>query len=412
MDLMTSSPGSAVTPAEPAHAWTQWVFGWHAVFWVLSGSAALWILVGPDVPGGQRLWGVAAVGALMAAYALLVQERTWHTDWRTHLYLLVAMPVVGYACSISSTLTLLLFLVYPQSWMLTSTVWLGVLATVGLTVATLIGFMARYGFTVDVLLQLAPQLVPGLFFSVIMGLWIWRIIDQSKDRAELIAQLEAARSDLNAAERARGVMAERERMAREIHDTLAQGFTSIVMLAQAASAGLAKQPDRAAERLATIEDVARQNLAEARALVAAFAPVDLDGSTLTDAVRRLTDRFGAETGLVVDLAVTDGVARLGRDSEVVLLRAVQEALTNVRRHAAARRVVVRLVVDDESARVEVGDDGVGFAPGAAAGGFGLAGMRGRVSEVGGELDVASTPGGGTRVTVSVPVEPRAAAGGA
>jgi signal transduction histidine kinase len=309
---------------------------------------------------------------------------------------------------VNSTLTLLLFLVYPQSWMLTSTIWLGTAATVGFTVATLVGFMATFGFTMATLTDLAPQLGPGMLFSILMGLWIWRIIDQSAGRAELIAELETTRSELGRVERTRGAMAERERMAREIHDTLAQGFTSIVMLAQAASVGLQRQPERAAEQLATIEDVARRNLAEARALVAAFSPADLAGSTLVDAVRRLTERFAAETGLAVDLVLADGAGRLGRDREVVLLRAVQEALTNVRRHAGARHVLVRLLVDDAGARVEVGDDGVGFAVEEQLTGYGLAGMRGRVEEVGGEMDIASSPGGGTRVTVLVPV--RGAAG--
>jgi signal transduction histidine kinase len=81
---------------------------------------------------------------------------------------------------------------------------------------------------------------------------------------------------------------------------------------------------------------------------------------------------------------------------------VQEALTNVRRHAAARHVTVRLTADAHGARLEVGDDGVGFSPDAADGGYGLAGMRSRVADVGGEVDVASAPGLGTRVTVRLP----------
>jgi signal transduction histidine kinase len=243
----------------------------------------------------------------------------------------------------------------------------------------------------------------SLLFSLLLGVWISRIIDQSRDRAELIAQLEAARTQLGEADHARGVMAERERLAQEIHDTLAQGYISIVMLAQAASAGLTKDPQRAADRLAMIEEVARVNLAEARALVAAFSPVDLEGSSLPDALRRLTERFAAQTGLALDVDLADGVAHLARDQEVVLLRAVQEALTNVQRHAGARRVVVRLMVDAAGVRVEVKDDGVGFAADAAGDGYGLAGMRGRVAQVGGELDVDSSLGAGTRVVVRVPV---------
>jgi signal transduction histidine kinase len=201
-------------------------------------------------------------------------------------------------------------------------------------------------------------------------------------------------------------------MAREIHDTLAQGFTSIVMLSQVAADTMERDPAGAREQLETIETVARENLAEARALVAAFAPVGLDGTTLPDAVGRLAERFGGETGLAVDVETIGDFSGLGREQEVVVLRVAQEALTNVRRHARARQVWVRLLADGAGARVEVGDDGVGFSP-ARVEGFGLAGMRGRVAEVGGDLDVASAPGRGTRVTVRVPLivppEPAAAA---
>jgi len=202
------------------------------------------------------------------------------------------------------------------------------------------------------------------------------------------------------------VTAERERMAREIHDTLAQGFTSIIMLTQAVRAEVeAGDPQPATDRLEAIELVARENLGEARALVAAFSPVALEGSTLTDAVRRLAERFGTETGVAIDVEVptdsTAALAALTREREVVLLRAAQEALTNVRRHARARLVTVRLSAEDSEALVEVQDDGVGFEPGRGVG-FGLTGMRDRAHDTGGELDVSSAPGQGTRVRVRVP----------
>jgi signal transduction histidine kinase len=164
---------------------------------------------------------------------------------------------------------------------------------------------------------------------------------------------------------------------------------------------LARNPGKATGQLALIEDVARENLAEARALVAASARAGLDGATLPDAVRRLAERFEEETGIEVTADVA-AVARLDRDREVVVLRAVQEALSNVRRHAGARRVAVRLVDDCDGALVEVDDDGAGFPPERRGAGYGLTGMRARIHEVGGELDVASTPGGGTCLTVRLP----------
>jgi signal transduction histidine kinase len=200
------------------------------------------------------------------------------------------------------------------------------------------------------------------------------------------------------------VVAERERMARDIHDTLAQGFTSVIALAQAERARLAAGGDDA-PRLALLEETARENLGEARALVAAFAPVDLQGSGLVDALRRLSDRFTAETGVPVRLELPPGPSdgELGTAEAVVLLRVAQEALSNVRRHAGAAQVTLRLRRQGDGTGVEVADDGAGFDVDAVAGSsFGLSGMRSRVEEVGGLLAVSSRPGGGTRVTVSLP----------
>ena len=192
-------------------------------------------------------------------------------------------------------------------------------------------------------------------------------------------------------------MAERERMAREIHDTLAQGFTSIVMLAQTASADLDRgRPDSGGGAADPIEEVARENLAEARALVAASAPVGLERRHPDRRARRLARRFGQR-----DRDARRGGGRrarrprLGREQEVVLLRAAQEALTNVRRHAGARTGRRRAGRDGAGGRVEVGDDGVGFDP-ATADGLRPAGMRDRVASGGGEtVDIAV--GRGTRV---------------
>lgn len=394
--------------SESAHEWTRLVRGWHAAFWVMMGLAYLWLVISSEVSGTRRWVGLATVTVLVLAYLLLMQRTPGgssprRTTWRWAGYLVVAVVAAGVACAVDPTLGMLLFVVYSQVWMFTPTVRIGAAFAVALTVSALLGFLSHGGFSLAGLRDLGPPMAISLLFSLLLGVWISRIIDQSRDRAELIAQLEAARAQLGAADHARGVMAERERLAQEIHDTLAQGYISIVMLAQAASAGLTKDPGRAADRLDLIEEVARVNLAEARALVAAFSPVDLEGSSLPDALRRLTQRFAAQTGLVLDVDLADGVAQLGRDQEVVLLRAVQEALTNVQRHAGARRVVVRLVVDAEGVRVEVKDDGVGFAAHAAGDGYGLAGMRGRVAQVGGELDVDSSVGAGTRVVVRLPV---------
>src|SRR5260221_385926 len=183
----------------------------------------------------------------------------------------------------------------------------------------------------------------GTAFSIGFGTWVIGSIDKSAERAELIAQFKRTRAELAEVTREAGSLAERDRLASEIHDTIAQGFTSIVMLVQAAEAVIGDDTDRARKQLDLIARTARENLAEARALVAGVAPAALAAAPLADALARLADRAGEESGLRATFEVRGEPRRLGTGAEVVLLRVCQEALTNVRRHAGARsaRVLLR-----------------------------------------------------------------------
>jgi signal transduction histidine kinase len=248
-------------------------------------------------------------------------------------------------------------------------------------------------------------------FSVMFGLWVFRIIAQSYERASLISELGQTRAELAQANRRAGVLAERQRLSGEIHDTVAQGFTSIIMLLQAADADVQREPAAAREHLALALHTARENLAEARALVAALAPAGLEPGALDGALRRLTDAVPGQLGPPVSFEVTGQAVPLPRPAEVMLLRVAQEALANVRQHAQARQVQVGLRYGEGQVGLEITDDGVGFDPGQPPGGYGLPGMRARAEEAGGRLEVRSSPGRGTTVSVVVPVDvPGAQAG--
>ncbi|MEU5695726.1 histidine kinase [Actinosynnema sp. NPDC020468] len=224
------------------------------------------------------------------------------------------------------------------------------------------------------------MLLTSLLVIVFSQLFAWALT-AIVDRNEEIARLS----------REAGVAAERERLSAEIHDTLAQGFTSIVTLVQAAQA----DPAAADRHLELALRTARENLAEARSLVAALAPAALDG-TLADALERLVARL-EEDGITGSFSVT-GAAPLPTSVEVVLLRAAQEALTNARRHSGASLVVVDLEFGAAAVRLTVHDDGVGV--GTSAEGFGLRGMRARVEQVGGTVSVSDSDG--AVVVVEVP----------
>jgi signal transduction histidine kinase len=392
----SSAPGRLVSAAASGRAV---VVVFSAAFAVLIAIAAVQAATGP---GSQALL-LACLGIWAVAYALLaVPAFADQSGWRPRAFLTVHVAVVGVLAWEQPSLLFVMFLAYPLVWFVVDSIRAGVLWTLALAAAGLLGPTIAWAHGDEPLWGPGETLV-GAVLSLLLGLWITRSLELSAQRAALIEQLEQTRAELAVAHHEAGVVAERERLAREVHDTLAQGYTSIVVLAQTAAAQLGTDPAAARERLALIEEVARENLAEARAMVAAFSPVPLEDATLVEALSRLAERFGRETGMStrVDTAALDGVPALSRNDEVVLLRGAQEALSNVRRHAGASAVVLRLSTVGGAVSVHVEDDGVGFDP-SAADGHGLAGLRSRVAEVGGELDVVSAPGEGTRVTVRVP----------
>ncbi|MFF7410936.1 sensor histidine kinase [Streptomyces lydicus] len=266
----------------------------------------------------------------------------------------------------------------------------------------------------------------GVALSALLGLWIKRVVRQNREHAELIEELQRNRAQVARLSHQAGIAAERERLAREIHDTLAQSLTSIIGLVQAAEAEVADAPglDGSRRHLALAGRVARDSLAEARAFVAGRAPAPLEQSSPARAVRRQAEGLTAQTGVPVRFAVEGAEGPLPMQVGVVLLRAAQESLANVRKHAAAGRVEVTLrygagrvglVVRDDGggfAPGEAGDDAVDAADGSSAGGFGLAGLRARVAECGGVMTVVSRPGEGTVVEVHLPVPVRGVAAGA
>jgi len=379
----------------------------HVAFAVFVGLAA--VDAGIEEDGADLVVLLVALAVLVAAYALVGGPALGRRDHRRMaVYLLVLVAVVAVLAWVLPELLFLMFLAFPQVWFMASSLRAGVLWTLALGVAATAGPLVHVVQGSEPIHGPAQTLV-GLAFSLAMGVWVFGVLDHSRQRALLIRELESTRAEVATLHHQQGIVAERERLSREVHDTLAQGYTSIVVLAQTAAAALPQDPAAAADRLALIEEVARENLAEARAMVAAFAPVALDSATLVEALHRLAERFGRETGIAtrVDTAALDGVdTGLSRGEEIVLLRGAQEALANVRRHASASAVVLRVgrvgSGDSSQVSVHVEDDGVGFDPSAVSG-VGLAGLRDRAEEVGGAVDVTSAPGEGTRVTVRVPV---------
>lgn len=209
---------------------------------------------------------------------------------------------------------------------------------------------------------------------------------------------------------------ERTRIAREIHDTLAQGLTAIALDLEGGLHHLERDPARARGRLERALATARASLEEARRSVLDLRTLPLAGTPLPEALAALGRAFTSENGVQVQVRASGGaVATLPLRIEAELYRIAQEALTNVRRHANATEVEITLRADTRAARLAIRDDGVGFVTGGkqrAASGeqaieeracFGILGMRERAKLVGGRLRIESRPGAGTTIRATVPL---------
>jgi signal transduction histidine kinase len=244
---------------------------------------------------------------------------------------------------------------------------------------------------------------------------------QSSQRKRTVAALAEANAQLREAmeenaglhallltqAREAGILDERQRMAREIHDTLAQGLAGIITQVQAAEQAR-DRPEDWQRHLDHAAALARESLSEARRSVHAVRPEPLETARLPEALAEVVRRWSTMNGVTAELVTTGTPRPLHPEVEIVLLRTGQEALANVAKHAGASRVALTLSYMEDVVTLDVRDDGAGFdletmaVGGRPSGGFGLTSMRQRVSRLTGTLTVESEPGGGTAVSATVP----------
>ena len=203
-----------------------------------------------------------------------------------------------------------------------------------------------------------------------------------------------------------GAVEERNRLARELHDTIAQGLTATTLQIESADAllNVGSNTERARESLRRALSITQSNLEEARRSVLDLRAAPLEGRSLSEALKALVNEWEAETGAATRFQAVNGRRPLPPRVEVALYRICQEALTNVAHHAEAERVTVRLIATTEQVQLIVEDDGRGFDTSEAVDRHGLVGMNERTRMLGGTLDLRTRPGAGTRVQVTVPLE--------
>jgi signal transduction histidine kinase len=256
---------------------------------------------------------------------------------------------------------------------------------------------------------------------VIAGAFGWfSLVKEEQDalRKQAIADLTEANAKLEASLRENaglhaqllsqardaGVLDERQRMAREIHDTLAQGLVGIITQLEAAAQSPRSDADWQRHTDAAVQ-LARESLAEARRSVQALRPLELEQARLPDALAAVAEKWSERSGVKANVTTTGRPLPTHPELDLALLRTAQEALANVAKHARASRVALTLSYMADLVTLDVRDDGIGFAlprNGARNGGFGLTAMRQRVEGLDGQLEIESEPGAGTTVAASIP----------
>jgi signal transduction histidine kinase len=389
-----------------AETWNRWLPALR-MYGLVVLAVALWTAKPWLSPGGwPGVLAMAIVAAQTVAFVVMwVYRPIWQHGVRTLAWHGLFL-VVSYAAliAISPAFLVLQLWIYPQVVFSLALRW-SIAGGFGIGVISAAVVFAGAGGDIGAALPGVATSLMTAFIVVAMAVWIRETITQSLQRQALVDQLTAARRELATAERAAGVAEERARLAREIHDTLAQAFASVVTHLEAADASLPADADRPRRHLRAAEEVARESLAEVRTLVWALRPEAIASAGLPAAIERAALAGGAGPGgPATEFAVSGEPRALQMDVEVTLLRAAQEAVANARRHAAASHITVTLTYYPDEVSLDVIDDGRGFDPSGAAKrrGLGLIGMRERSQALGGRFAIESTPGEGTAVAITLP----------
>jgi len=401
-----------------------------APYAMLAFAVALTPLL--DDAGQRSVLGAVAVSGLSAAWMLWMY--TLHPAWRSRPRLMGVFIIV-LLC-----LMAILVLGYPWFGFFSFTAYFYLFTVVhswrprmaGVVVVAVLAGISQAGGIAQVTVAHIAVLSGAIAVNAVVACaftWADSVSEgQRQQRDQDAAEIAAANRKLTASlaenaslheqlvaqAREAGMLDERQRMAREIHDTLAQGLTGIITQLQAAER-CGQDPAERRRHFDAAVTLARESLTEARRSVRALCPEPLETARLGEALTAVARRWTERGGVPVQVTVTGTARPVKPEAESALLRTAQEALTNVAKHAGATRVGVTLSYMDDEVVLDVRDDGAGFdlvsvrdagniAP-ERAGGFGLCVMRQRIEGQSGTFRVESEPGFGTAISVSVPVQP-------
>src|SRR5947209_2174736 len=323
----------------PPPAWMRWLPVWHGLAYLLTLVVGVVVLVNVHT-WQSRLLIVLIILLWLGWYSVCVRvDALW---WGSHTLLTGAYLLIGWGLwlelsGLDGTCVALLSVLYTQIFLFVALPWKVILA-IALTGMNLgLEIIVNGGWDPGLLLY------PGIsVLSIVLALFVSSLIKQGAIERRLIRELEEKRQELAREERRAGVAEERQRLAYEIHDTLAQGFASIVMHLEAAGAMLPEDAGKTRQHLDQARLTACENLVEARRLMWALQPEALGRAPLYEVLNTLADQWARESGLAAVATTTGDPHALRPEYEHALVRATQEALTNVRKHAHASQVTVTL----------------------------------------------------------------------
>lgn len=413
--MVESTPSVARSAPEPEHvvsamapAFRLLRAGLHVVMLVCAGIAVaagvkLISVPGQEVRGWLGIVGVAAFVVGWAGGAVQVERGKIRENTTSTVVGLSGMAAAWILAA--SQIFEAAYLVFPFCFALLFLLGMrfGTIAVMAATACAILFISQHLGFSFAVVI--GPVL--GASVSIMIGWALRAVAYQAALRESLLQRLLDTERELTVTQREAGIQAERARLAGEIHDGVSQSLSSIQMLLHAAERGLPTDDAhrKTKEYIVMARSAAEDAQSETRGILRRMAPAALSDETLTGALERIAD-VGAGPAVVV---MSDDPP-LTMSQQAALLRIAQGAVGNARQHSRAHRVLVSLEHDADSATLTISDDGVGFVPGTVPEGsrgrghFGLALMRERAEQMGGEFAVESRPGQGTRISVRIPLE--------
>jgi len=383
--------------------WRRWVENPYAFYYVPLGGASAVLVLLTGLGWRVKLTGLVVAG-LTAVWFHLWRVLVRNDAGRQAVARRIGLALVGVVLTsvlavIHDAYLLVLLLLMPHFFVELPIAW-------AITMTVLLAFPTSSMYDNHGQIPNAASTITTFLFlrvpiMVMIGLVVRTAVTQNEERRRLLETLAAA-------ERRAGVLEERQRLSREIHDTLAQGFAAILVHLAQADAEWDRSLAASQPHLHFAQSVARENLEEARRMMRALRPEVLEqAGGLQAALTRVGAEWADRTGVPCSLTVTGTVLPLHADLEVLLLRATQELLTNVRKHAQSTHVTVTLSYMSDVVALDVRDDGIGFGDGVAneeelTVGWGLRGLRERTTQFDGTFTIESAPGEGSTVTLTMP----------